>query len=180
MGPIRRAMSLRCLIAAALLSVALAAPLTPALRAPHKCTSSQPVAAYKVNDATWCETFCISEKLVKTVEQFGDVLNGTCTSHAFTDYDHSLSYNLYGENITVDMFKKAQQNEPEFPPPPTTTCCACVKGTDQGSDLFLFSGEGQDCEKCCEFKKGYQTGKAEPEQTCSAGRYPVAKSKCAK
>ena len=75
--------------------------------APHKCTTTQPQAVYKVNDEEWCETFCIPESLVKVVEQFGDVKNGTCPKNApgYSKFDHSLPYALYGVNVTVDMYK---------------------------------------------------------------------------
>lgn len=63
---------------------------------PHKCTTDQPVAVYKINDDTWCETFCIPTELITTVEEFGDVHNGTCAKHAYSTFDHSLQYPLYG------------------------------------------------------------------------------------
>lgn len=91
---------------ALLLTIYLTAA-APIQDGPHQCSTTQPVQVYKVNDPTWCETFCIPTSLVKTVEQFGDVLNGSCTQHAYTDFDHSLQTYLYGVNITVDMYKKS-------------------------------------------------------------------------
>jgi len=93
----------RCI---ALLTFYLAA--TAAIQdGPHQCSTTQPVQVYKVNDETWCEKFCIPTSLVKTVEQFGDVHNGSCTQHAYTVFDYSLQTYLYGVNITVDMYKKS-------------------------------------------------------------------------
>jgi len=98
----------RCI---ALLTFYLAA--TAAIQdGPHQCSTTQPVQVYKLNDAIWCETFCIPTSLVKTVEQFGDVLNGSCTQHAYTDFDHSLQTYLYGTNITVDMYKSSAPAAP--------------------------------------------------------------------
>jgi len=54
-----------------------------------------------------------------------------------------------------------------------THCCACSKGTDSGSDLFLFSALGfSDCQTCCrdETNAGsslYHSGKIESADVCS-------------
>merc|ERR1712166_33819 len=94
------------LFLALLLTIYLTAA-APIQDGPHQCSTTQPVQVYKLNDAIWCETFCIPTSLVKTVEQFGDVLNGSCTQHAYTRFDHSIQTYLYGANITVDMYKSS-------------------------------------------------------------------------
>lgn len=54
-----------------------------------------------------CETFCVPTALVKTVEQFGDVHNGTCPHHGYGVFDHSEEHELYGAHLTIDMWKKS-------------------------------------------------------------------------
>ena len=61
-------------------------------------------------------------------------------------------------------------------------CCACSKGSDMGSDLWIFShaaSHGQGCGSCCaqQTAKGYNAGKRESIFTCMNHTYGSAECK---
>lgn len=46
-------------------------------------------------------------KIIKEIEQFGDVHDGTCAGSGYKHFDHSQHEELYGFSISVDLYTKA-------------------------------------------------------------------------
>merc|ERR1712166_1279794 len=62
------------------------------------------------------------------------------------------------------------------PHPGPGLCCACSRGSDMGSDLWNFSGDGAECASCCVKMTGreYKMGKDESATVCSTHQHESA------